>query len=76
MATRPFQFAGMEEKHTPKSELLHNAGGILTQSRLWQTMGVTEVLKDARFGRALMLGSRLERPRQQHSPNNSRGYDQ
>ena len=23
MATRPFQFAGMEEKHTPKSELLH-----------------------------------------------------
>ena len=24
MATRPFQFTGMEEKHTPKSELLHH----------------------------------------------------
>ena len=23
MATRPFQFTGMEERNTPKSELLH-----------------------------------------------------
>ena len=26
MATRPFQFTGMEERNTPKSELLHHLG--------------------------------------------------
>ena len=27
MATRPFQFTGMEERRTPKSELLHTPAG-------------------------------------------------
>ena len=35
MAARPFQFTGMEERHTPKSETVTGRGLALTLRTLW-----------------------------------------
>ena len=82
MATRPIQFTGMEERHTPKSELLLShpswgvAGGGEASELRWYENGVTwpQVCLNATGPRFVIpaIGSMPRTPIRGRNPRESR----